>query len=111
MPQAIVNKSNLEFILDNSLSRRHPAKVICDTGSADDIAMLSNTLDQARLLFSRVETSAKQTGLRINNCKTKYIKCDQGERDLKALKGDDFLYKGSWIDSCSKDVSARIGKT
>ena len=35
--------------------------------------------------MSRVETSAKQTGLHIHNSKTDYIKFNQGEGDLKAL--------------------------
>ena len=66
--------------------------------------------------MSGVETSAKQIGLHINNSKTEYIKFNQGEGDLNALNGeslknvDDFLYLGSWIDCCSKDVNVIIGK-
>ena len=58
----------------------------------------SNTLEQSLLLLSRVETSAKQTGLHLNNSKTEYIKFKQGEGDLKALNGeslknvDEFFY-------------------
>ena len=63
MRQAIGNESNLGFTLDMSRSRRHQAKIICDTDFTDDIALLSNTLEQAQLLLSRVETSAKQIGL------------------------------------------------
>ena len=74
MGQAIGNKSNLGFTLDRLRSRRHPAKVICDTDFADDIALLSNALVQAQLLLSWVETSAKQMGLHINNPITEYIK-------------------------------------
>ena len=67
-------------------------------------------------MLSQIETSAKQIGLHINNSKTEYIKFSQDEGDLKALNGeslknvDDFLYLGSWIDCCSKDVNVRIGK-
>ena len=98
MRQAIGNESNLGFTLDMSRSRRHPAKVICDTDFTDDIALLSNTLERAQLLMSRVETSVKQSGLHINNSKTEYIKFSQDEGNLKALNGesiknvDDFLY-------------------
>ena len=56
--QTVGNESNLGFTLDRSRSRRHPAKVICETDFADDIALLSNTLEQAQLQLSRVETSA-----------------------------------------------------
>ena len=116
MRQADGNESNLGFTLDRSRSRRHPAKVICDTDFSNDIAILPNTLKQAQLLSSRVETSAKQIGLHINNSKTEFIKFNQGEGDLKALNSeylknvDDFLYLGSWIECCSKDVNVRIGR-
>ena len=114
MRQAVGNESNLRFTLDRSRSRRHSAKVVCDSDFADDIAPLSNTLEQAHLLLSRVKTPVKQTGLHINNSKTEYIKFYQDERDLKALKDeslkdvDDLLYLGSCIDCCSKDVNVSI---
>ena len=38
--QAVGNENNLGFTLDRSRSRRHPAKVLCDTDVADDIALL-----------------------------------------------------------------------
>ena len=116
MGQAVGNESNLGFTLDRSRSRRHPAKVICDIDFADDIALLSNTLEQAQLLLSHVEISAKQIGLHKNNSKTEYIKFNLGEGDLTALNReslknvDSFLYLGSWIDCCSKDVNVRKGK-
>ena len=77
MRQAVGIESNLGFTLDRSRSRRHPAKVICGTDFADDIALLSNALEQAQLLLSRFETSAKHVGLHINNYKTEYIKLNQ----------------------------------
>ena len=115
MKQAVGNKSNLGFTLDRSRIRRNPAKVICDTDFEDDIALLSNTLEQAQLLLSRVETSAKHIGLYIDNSKTEYIKFNQGEGDLNALNGGslknvDFRYLGSWIDCCSRDVNVKTGK-
>ena len=70
MRQTVRHESNLGFTLDRSRSRRHPAKVICDTDFADDIAQLLNTIELAQLLLSRVKTSAKQLGLHINNSKT-----------------------------------------
>ena len=58
---------HLGFTVDRLRNRQHPAKVICDTDFADDIALLSNTLEQALLLLSLAETSAKQSGLHIHN--------------------------------------------
>ena len=101
MGQAVVNEGNLEFTLDRSRSRRHPAKVIYDTDFADDKALLPNALEQAQLLFSRFETGAKQTELHINHSKKECIKFNQGEGE--SLKNvNDFLYLVSWIDCCLK---------
>ena len=114
MRQTARNESNLGFTLNRSRSRRRPAKVICDTDFSDDIVLLFNTLELAQLLLSRVERSAKQIGLYENNSKTEYIKVNQGEGDLKALKDeslkhvDDFLYLGSWLGCCSKDLAVRM---
>ena len=74
MRQATGDESNLRYTLDRPRSRRHLAKVICDTDFADDIALLSNALEQTQLLLSRVDTSAKQIGLHINNSRTEYMK-------------------------------------
>ena len=114
--QAIGNESNLGFALDRWRSRRHPPKTICDTDFADNAALLSRTLEQAQLLVSRGETSAKQNRLHITNSQTEYAKFNQGEGDPKVLNDQslknvgDFLYLESWIDCCSKDVNVRIGK-
>ena len=60
MRQATEDEQNLGFTLDRSRSRRHPAKVICDTDFADDLALLSNSLKQAQELLTRQENAAKQ---------------------------------------------------
>ena len=65
-----LSKQPIGFTLDRSRSRRHPAKVNCDTYFADDIALLSNTLEQVQLLLLWVETSAQKIGLPVNNPKT-----------------------------------------
>ena len=52
MKQAIGDENNPGFILDSSPSRQHPAKLNlwhCDY--VDNIALLSNTLEQAQLLL------------------------------------------------------------
>ena len=52
------------------------------------LSLLSNIVEQALRLLSRVETPAKQTGLHMNNSKTKNVECNQGEGDLQALNGE-----------------------
>ena len=88
MRQATEDGQNLGFTLDRSRSRRHPAKVICDTDFADDLALLSNSLKQAQELLTRLENAAKQIGLHINNSKTEYMLFNQDELDLKTIDGD-----------------------
>ena len=58
--------------------------------------------------------AASQIGLHINKAKTEFmsfniptLKTNQG-KTLKYV--NDFQYLGSWINSCEKDISTRIGK-
>ena len=116
MRQATEDEQSLGFTLDRARSKRHPAKIICDTDFADDLALLSNTLKQAQELLTRVENAAKQIGLHVNNTKTEYMLFNQDAGAITTVEGhtlkqvDDFQYLGSWIDTCSKDISIRIGK-
>ena len=114
----IANKEELSigFSLSKASSKRHPATVICDTDFADDLALTSNTLEQAQLFLLRLEVAAAQIGLHINESKTKFMSYNQPESELIALNGskleqvDDFLYLGSWINSVEKDIKVRIAK-
>ena len=51
-------------------SRRHPAVVLTDLDYADDISLLSNHMEQAQELLSRVESECAKVGLRLNAKKT-----------------------------------------
>ena len=56
MSQAVGNKVNeLGFELERRKSRRHPAISISDLDFADDIALLSEEIEQAQQLLHRVE--------------------------------------------------------
>ena len=59
MRRADGKESNLGFTLNGSRSRRHPARVICDTGFGIRYNSNVKHLEQAQLLSSRAETSAK----------------------------------------------------
>ena len=59
MRQATEDGQNLGFNLDRSRSKRHPAKVICDTDFAYDLALLSNSLKQAQEVLTRLENATK----------------------------------------------------
>ena len=113
---AIQTTTSYGFTIYKSRSRRHPAVVITDTDYADDIALLSDLIQQAELLLHQVESASKLTGLHINETKTEYMIFNQDGGEIKSLGDqklkcvDDFVYLSSWINSCKKDVDVRINK-
>ena len=113
---AIQTTTSYGFTICKSRSRRHPAVVITDTDYADDIALLSDLIQQAELLLHQVESASKLTGLHINETKTEYMIFNQDGGEIKSLGDqklkcvDDFVYLSSWINSCKKDVDVRINK-
>lgn len=113
---AIQSPTTNGFTLSKSRSRRYPAETITDTDYADDIALLSNTIEQAQLLLREVENAAKLIGLQINEKKTEYMIFNQVQAELKSSSNwklncvNDFLYLGSWINSSKKDIDVRINK-
>ena len=114
------NESEVGFRLQQSRNRRHPATFminnITDTNFADDLALISETIEQAQLFLLRVENCAAQVGLHANADKTKYMTYNLEDSYLKSLSGadiehvDDFLYLGSWVDTSEKDLNTRIAK-
>ena len=59
MRMAVKGKQlDLGFELTRKQSRRVPAKVITDLSYADDIALISQDIEQAQELLSNVETQA-----------------------------------------------------
>ena len=61
---------DLGFKLDRRRSRRRQSFVITDLDFADDIALLSEEIQKAQDLLTRVENEAAKTGLRLNDEKT-----------------------------------------
>ena len=61
------------FTITPQKSRRVRAKTITDLDFADDIALLSNLIEQAKQLLLAVEKECNAVGLYINAKKTKYM--------------------------------------
>ena len=59
--------------LSNSRSSRCPAKIITNTDFADNIALISDTVEKSQLLLHKVELAAETIGLHINETKTDNI--------------------------------------
>ena len=115
MRKATLNPQETGFTLTPRRSRRHPPITITDTDFADDIALLSDNVEKAQLLLTRVEQAAKTIGLHINEKKTEFMTFNPGEIQMKSSSGkqlkcvSDFKYRGSWIETSEKDIDNRIG--
>ena len=87
-----------------------------DADYADDIVLMSDTLQDAQTLLHRVEEAALDVGLSINTKKTKAILIGQEDQNLYTLDGnnietvEDFQYLGVWIVDSKKEVRTRKSK-
>ena len=72
------------FELTKKRSRRYPAKTITGADYADDIAILTNTPNQAETLLHSLERAAAGIGLHVNAHKTEYL-CFNQTGDIPTL--------------------------
>ena len=114
---ALSRHPEIGFTLRPARSRRVGASRITDTGFADDVALLANSVKELGVLLREVETVSKEVDLAINQNKTELIvenipdpepllTCD-GHTIKRA---DDFKYLGSWIRDSNKDIKNRKSK-
>ena len=70
-------------------SSRHPAVYLTDTDFADDIALISQSLEHAQDLLQSLEEASNSVGLYLNEKKTEfYNKChDNSIYQIKTLNG------------------------
>ena len=78
------------FELTKKRSRRYPATTITDVDYADDIAILTNTPDQAETLLHSLERAATSIGLYVNAHKTEYM-CYNQTGYISSLEGKPLL--------------------
>ena len=97
--------------------------MITDLDFADDIALISNLIEEAQELLISVEKECKHVGLGINARKTKFMSFNIIEdfhlvlddntiikRALADAGKQDFKYLGSWIDNTAQDIKVRKGQ-
>ena len=93
-------------------SSRYPATYITDTDFADDIALISNSLENAQALINSLESAANCVVLYLNENKTEYINnCQTANEHFETKivnnyvlkRVDDYKYLGSYISSSEKD--------
>ena len=116
-----VLRTSIDKIRENGIqltkkrSTRYPAKTIIDADYADDIAILANTPNQAKILLHSLERAAAGIGFHVNAHKTEYMCYNQTDH-ITTLDGtslklvDKFTYLGSSIWSTEKDIDKRLMK-
>ena len=111
------NESNhLGLTISERQSRRYPATKLTDTDFADDIALFSDSIEDAQSLLTLVVNAAKSVGLNINEDKTEYMTINiPNNTELQANgktlnRVDNFKYLGSWVENTSKDLKIRKGQ-
>lgn len=99
-------------------SSRHPAEYITDTDFADDISIISSSLQNAQDLLTSLEKAANCVGLYLNVSKTEYMNNSvvaDPNFQMKTLNDyilklvNDYKYLGSYISSSEKDFKTRKG--
>ena len=114
-----INNEN-GFQLHPRKSSRNPSVHLTDADFADDIALISNSIQSAQILLNSLEKAANCVGLYLNDTKTEYmshVKSNNAIDDMiiKTVKGyilkrvDDYKYLGSFTSSSEKDFNARKG--
>ena len=63
-------EKDLGFQLQRQRSSRVPAVIVTDLGFADDLALLTEEMEQAQEVLYRLETEAEKVGLYCNAKKT-----------------------------------------
>ena len=102
--------------LDQSRSRRYPATYVTDADFADDLALISQTIEQAQLFLLIVESAAEELDLYTNEDNTGYMSFIHQDGYLVTLNGsklkrvNNFLYLGFCVYSSEKDINVRIAK-
>ena len=67
------NKPAVINFISPRRSQRQAAVTLTDLDFADDIALLSDKIEQAQSILSRVQRECQKVGLALNAKKTKYI--------------------------------------
>ena len=89
-------QDDVGFVARNRNGRRHPAIYVGALAFADDICLLTESIDDVECSLHRLETSAAEIGLTINYNKTKAMHLGHASvRHVHFANGDP-------VDSCDK---------
>ena len=77
------------FKLDNNRIRQHKPAIITDFDFEDDIALVTEEINQAENFLQRVQNSAARIGLHLNTEKTEFICFNQEQEPVLNTIGKD----------------------
>ena len=104
----------LGFKLQRRRSTRHPDVTVTDLDFADDLALITEEIEQGQEVLNRLETEAEGVGLLCNAKKTEVQVINQTPPVIITSKSgdqlkvvDNFKYLGSWIKSSENDLKVR----
>ena len=110
-------EEELGFTITQRKSRRNPAITETDLDFANDIALLSDGVDQVQKPLTLTESESEKAGQQLNPKKTEVIKYNSSfDTLLKTMEGkelrevQDFKYLRSLIASTENNKKARKGK-
>jgi len=108
-------EEELGITLTPRKTRRVGPKTVTYLDFADNLAIISNHVNQAQTFLYQLEDAARTVGLTINSSKTKVMTFNQPrEVNLLTREGkkldivSEFKYLGSRMSSTEKDITARI---
>ena len=110
---------NFGITLHQQRGRHCLAVCLIDADFADDIALLSNTINKVQVLLNAVESANQSVGLVMNAGKTKFM-CDEQDSQIQSLKRleqktfecvTNFEYLSLWISITSRDIASCKVKT
>ena len=115
-----IDTENDGFTITPARSRRYARERITDADFADDLALLSDTMEDAQRMLTSLEQVALTVGLRMNETKTQFLAVNlpNSDQDQNLYTGNgeeikrvnDFVYLGSWIASAEHDFKVRKAK-
>ena len=111
-------KEDYGLTLIKRRTARVPGLLVTDLDYADDLSLLSDSLEKAQSLLNELETAAATVGLHVNATKTEFmlINIDEPDPAITTMNGSslkevqDFKYLGSYIADSKKDFNTRKGQ-
>ena len=105
--------NNKGIKIKSKLGSRNSALHLTDLDFADDLALISENIQNASELLHALEKAASQVGLFCNEGKTEFLSSTGQDYTLRSLnnvnlkKVDDFKYLGSYINDSEQDFNVR----